>query len=458
MPQPNSNSRSIRDGESHAEAQRRGGIGISRSSLRPQRLFVSLFLIVVFAWPARADIFQWEYTNPADPSQGKRQSTTLAPDGAGVDAVPGAFLANRNLTMAYLIGADLADAEGSFTNLANADLSRANLTRAHLFAATLSNADFTNAVIQGANLDYSGITPAQIYSSASYQAGDLSGVTLRYNDLSGANFARQNLNNVDFSAVKLVGANFREASLANARFVVIEQCCVTFPGFPAGHHPVFATLTGADLTAADARGAIIWLTNENAAAANLIRPDGHVDRLELNAGDELVVRDYDGDPTRTSAPFSAPFGALAPLQAVPITVDQRLAVEAGGTLRMIFEADAWDSTISFAPGIPVTLGGKLALTFADTGNLANQIDRTFDLFDWTGVNPTGAFAVSSPYTWDLSNLYTTGEVTLISVPEPVSGLHVTAGLSVLVIPCRRRSFKRFLTVEIRSRTHAGEHE
>ena len=55
----------------------------------------------------RADIFQWEYINPADPSQGKQQSTTLAPDGAGVDAVPGADLIGRNLTMAYLIGADL---------------------------------------------------------------------------------------------------------------------------------------------------------------------------------------------------------------------------------------------------------------------------------------------------------------------------------------------------------------
>ena len=90
----------------------------------------------------------------------------------------------------------------------------------------------------------------------------------------------------------------------------------------------------------------------------------------------------------------------------------------GGTLRMVFEADAWDSTISFAPGIPVTLGGTLELTFAADVNLASQVGRTFDLFDWTGVNPTGAFAVSSPYAWDLSNLYTTGEVTLTAVPEP----------------------------------------
>ena len=32
----------------------------------------------------------------------------LAPDGAGVNAGPGADLSNRNLTMAYLIGADLS--------------------------------------------------------------------------------------------------------------------------------------------------------------------------------------------------------------------------------------------------------------------------------------------------------------------------------------------------------------
>ena len=31
----------------------------------------------------------------------------LAPDGAGVNAVPGTNLSYRNLTMAYLIGADL---------------------------------------------------------------------------------------------------------------------------------------------------------------------------------------------------------------------------------------------------------------------------------------------------------------------------------------------------------------
>jgi hypothetical protein len=100
----------------------------------------------------------------------------------------------------------------------------------------------------------------------------------------------------------------------------------------------------------------------------------------------------------------------------------------GGTLRMVFEADAWDSSISFAPGIPVTLGGTLELTFVDDVNPATQLGRTFDLFDWTGVNPTGAFTISSPYNWDLSNLYTTGEVTLTAVPEPLTSVLLSLAL------------------------------
>jgi hypothetical protein len=45
---------------------------------------------------AHADIFQWEYVNPSDPSQGKQQSTTLAAGGAGVDAVPGANILQQS--------------------------------------------------------------------------------------------------------------------------------------------------------------------------------------------------------------------------------------------------------------------------------------------------------------------------------------------------------------------------
>ena len=57
------------------------------------------------------------------------------------------------------------------------------------------------------------------------------------------------------------------------------------------------------------------------------------------------------------------------------------------------------------------------MTFAPGVDVATQSGRTIDLFDWTGVTPTGAFTVSSPYTWNLSKLYTTGEVTLAAIRD-----------------------------------------
>jgi hypothetical protein len=75
--------------------------------------------------------------------------------------------------------------------------------------------------------------------------------------------------------------------------------------------------------------------------------------------------------------------------------------------------------ISFAePYIPVQLGGALELMFADDVDLASQIDRTLRIFNWSDVSPSGRFEIRSPYVWDTTYLYTTGEVKLIAVPEP----------------------------------------
>lgn len=48
----------------------------------------ALSLALCSATTTRADIFEWEFIDPTDPSQGKQQSSTLVPDGAGVDAAP----------------------------------------------------------------------------------------------------------------------------------------------------------------------------------------------------------------------------------------------------------------------------------------------------------------------------------------------------------------------------------
>jgi uncharacterized protein YjbI with pentapeptide repeats len=395
-------------------------------------VFGCMFGLASVGISAHADIYQWEYINPADPSQGKQQSTTLAPDGAGVDAVPGAQLGGFNLTMAYL--------------------SQTDLTGASFYAATLTDADFTDANVRQANFGIhpgscsghacfwplgTGISLEQIYSTASYQFRDLSGIALSYNNLVGGNFANQNLADAQFFLAALAGADFGDANLVNTNLVAdlrntnlhganLANAVFAFELLPCSiFNCRYADLTGADLSAADARGAF-GLYVSDATTTNLIWPDGHIHGISLDAGGFLVVRDYDGS------------NSLPPIEPIPITIDQHLAMSPGGTLRMVFEADAWDSTISFVAGIPVTLGGTLELTFADDVNPASQLGRTFDLFDWTGVTPAGAFAVDSPYRWDVSNLYTTGEVTLAGVPEPCNLVSAYLALAVLVTTGRLR--------------------
>jgi hypothetical protein len=106
-------------------------------------------------------------------------------------------------------------------------------------------------------------------------------------------------------------------------------------------------------------------------------------------------------------------------------------------LQLQFDTDPWDSMISFEPGIPVQLGGALELTFADDVDLATQVGRTLDIFDWTGVTLSGQFEIRSPYAWDTTKLYTTGEVTLIAVAEPATGLIMVVGLVAIVVSRRR---------------------
>jgi uncharacterized protein YjbI with pentapeptide repeats len=262
-----------------------------------------------------------------------------------------------------------------------------------------------------------GITVEQLYSTRSYRLGDLTEIDFGGNNLAGVHLVGKILSNASFSGdwfyssspgANLTNANLSQAILHNADF--------------RG-----ATLTGANLTGADSRGSLLSdPILADAILTNFIHSNGRMRGLELGAGQMLLVRDYDGLPAQGVMPL-------------PIAVDQHFAIAAGGTLRIVLEADAWGSTISFDAGIPVTLGGTLELTFANDVDLATQVGRTFDLFDWTGVTPAGQFSFSSPYTWNLSDLYSTGEITLFSIPEPSALVLTTFGILCLIISRRRNT-------------------
>ena len=266
-------------------------------SRRAMQTAASSTFLIAFTSLAQADLYQWEYINPAEPSQGKQQSATLAPDGAGIEAVPGADLSKRNLTMAYLVGATLNfQWNGRYitSNLADTNLSQADLTNARLDGATLTGAGFAGAEVRGASFHRvppaspdchwgrfcspglgTGITLAQLYSTASYAARDLGGIILNWNDLANADFAGQNLNRSafygatltdgDFGGADLTGVNFSRANLANTRFTQFscgDVLCI----------PNSATLTNVGFTDADLRNASFtaaWLTDVDFSNADV---------------------------------------------------------------------------------------------------------------------------------------------------------------------------------------------
>ena len=126
-----------------------------------RRHFWVILSVVVLAMTGQscADIYQWEYLNPADLTQGKQQSTLLVPDGAGQNAVPNSYL-NGDLSMAYLIVPDLTNVFSRAVNLTNADLSQSKLKFAEFGSSNLTNANFANADLSDATFDYANLTGA----------------------------------------------------------------------------------------------------------------------------------------------------------------------------------------------------------------------------------------------------------------------------------------------------------
>ena len=188
----------------------------------------------------------------------------------------------------------------------------------------------------------------------------------------------------------------------------------------------YTTLTNADLTAADLRGAYFYTVGLTTTTTNTILSDGTINGLHLDSRHPtLSVRNY------------VPASGGAP---VPIHILANMTTDPNTSLQFALDDNPWDSTISFASGIPITLGGDLELDLTAGVDPAGLVGDTFQLFDWTGVSPNGQFGninndLPSGYSWNTSQLYTTGNVTL--VPEP-STLALLGVLGLLGYIWRRR--------------------
>lgn len=101
----------------------------------------------------------------------------------------------------------------------------------------------------------------------------------------------------------------------------------------------------------------------------------------------------------------------------------------------------WGSTIAVDPGIAPELGGTLRIGFAKNIDSDRFSGATFNLFDWGSTlditNVFDSIQLSSGPQWDLSQHYTTGEVTLNNVPEPLGATLALLALPTAA-PCRRQ--------------------
>ena len=319
---------------------------------------------------------------------------------------------------------DLAGISLRYNDLTNWSFANQNLTDANLDNSTLSGADFTNAVVAHAQfLDATGLTKDQLYSTASYKNHDLSGIDLSLIDLSGWDFSDQNLTGADLRA-DLQGAIFARAVIMNAGFMLLtkEQLYSTasyakqdlggvgleshnMTGWNlAGQSLINASLSNSilvncDFTSADLRS-LRGLDPTGAILRNAILPDGSIAPLALAATDQLAIRDY----------------------TLGITVKNSMTLADGSILEMRFADAGWQSIITVDPGVVPDLGGTLALRFADGANPATLVGTKFHLFNWNGQLAAGDHfdrIDSLPgYVWDTSQLYTSGDVTLMAVPEP----------------------------------------
>jgi len=293
-------------------------------------------------------------------------------------------------------------------NLTGWNLTGQNLTNATF--TTLAGADLTDAVVAGARLG--GIAEEQLYSTASYKSKDLHEIELGGN-LTGWNLAGQNLTNASLRRTTLTNADLSGANLANASF---EYADLTDSNLSQANlaNVVFrlADLTDSDLSLADLRGAdvrsSIGLTVGN--RSNTILPDGLVEGLELGAGERLVVRDHD----------------------LGVRVEDALTLAESGALELRLADAEWGSTIVVEPGVVPLLAGTLALSVDEKAILRDLVGATFSVFDWNGqLPPDEQFqqVVTAPgQVWDISRLYTTGEVQLMSIPEPGTIVLVASAL------------------------------
>ena len=140
---------------------------------------------------------------------------------------------------AYLVGANLEDADLFIAHLEFADLSKA-----HLAGAFLEGADLAGAYLEGADLAGAVLIDAHLAGAylvgANLEDAALSMAHLAWADLTGANLKRANLGEADLAGAHLKGADLAGAYLGEANLAGADLHVATYSDetvWPAGFNP-----------------------------------------------------------------------------------------------------------------------------------------------------------------------------------------------------------------------------
>ena len=139
----------------------------------------------------------------------------------------------------------------------------------------------------------------------------------------------------------------------------------------------------------------------------------HNQRASPAAGETLIVRNHE----------------------IAIHVIGTPTLDAAAVIQILLDdSGSWGSTISFDPGTSLTLAGTLNLDVAPGVDIDSLEGIPFKLFDWTGVSLSGAFNIVGDSRWDLSQLYTTGVVTLDCPLEAMFSAHMNLEFNTVPEP------------------------
>ena len=334
----------------------------------------------------------------------------------------------KDLTHAALSRSDLStllevlNGEAHFTI---ANFTDANLTGANLTKSDLGNADFTRATVADAKFAGShNLTNKQFYGTSSYERQSLSGIDLSLLDLTGWNFSSQFLVNASFQDATMAGADFSRAIVNGVAFRG-----TTAKGFVADQLYGTASYLRSDLSGIDLGGNDLssWSFAEKNLSGVML------DHTNLSGVDfagaalaradltEAVISGANFDSTRGFT--SEQLYSTASYQTNQLAETGRFVIAPGGILQVVLDGGTWDSTITVPDSDVATprLDGILRVDFDSSLSLPEQArlsGSTYDLFNWSepidGANRFDQIEMPARTEWDLSRLYETGQIVLIS--------------------------------------------